>query len=113
MLQRCNQTGKLQWPPRPVSVYTGQRDLGWVQASGDATLYSWTVTRSAWPGHEGRVPYICAYVKLAEGVRMLCNLIDCEPDQLKIGMDLRLVWDELDEGAPYPAFTPAGTANRS
>ncbi len=106
LLQRCNATGNLQWPPRPLSIYTGRKDLSWVEVSGDATLYSWTVTRSAWPGHEGRVPYVCAYVKLDEGVRMLANLIHCDPDQLKIGMPLRLVWDELDEGAPYPAFTP-------
>jgi uncharacterized protein len=109
MLQRCNATGKLQWPPRPLSLYTGRNDLSWIEVSGKATLYSWTVTRSAWPGHEGRVPYVCAYVKLQEGVRMLVNLINCDPEQLQIGMDLHLVWDELDEGVPYPAFTPVAT----
>jgi uncharacterized protein len=110
MVQRCNQTRKLQWPPRPVSIHTGRRDLSWAQVCGAATLYSWTVTRSAWSGHEGRVPYICAYVRLSEGVRMLCNLIDCDPEQLTIGMSLRLVWDELQDGARYPAFTPATPA---
>lgn len=104
MLQRCNATGKLQWPPRPLSIYTGRRDVSWVTVSGKATLYSWTVTRAAWPGHEDRIPYICAYAKLSEGIRLLCNLIDCEPEELKIGMPLHLTWDDLDEGAPYPAF---------
>jgi uncharacterized protein len=114
MVQRCNQTGRLQWPPRPLSIYTGTRDLSWVSVSGDATLYSWTVTHSAWPGHEGRVPYICAYVRLNEGVRLLCNLVDCKPEELRHGMPLQLTWDNLDEGVPYPAFKPvAGEGSKA
>jgi uncharacterized OB-fold protein len=107
MVQRCDATGRLQWPPRPVSIYTGRSNLSWVAVSGKAVLYSWTVTRSPWPGHEDRVPYVCAYAKLDEGIRVLCNLVDCKPEDLTLGMPLQLTWDYLDEGAPYPAFKPA------
>lgn len=106
VLQRCETTGRFQHPPRPVSMYTGRRDLSWQQVSGKGILYSWTVTHAAWPGHEHRVPYICAYVRLDEGPRLLCNLVNCEAEQLKIGMEMRVVWERLSDDINYPAFEP-------
>jgi uncharacterized OB-fold protein len=107
LLQYCKDSGKYQWYPRPVSIYTGKRNLEWRAASGKGTLYSWTVTYSAWPGHEDRVPYICAYVDLDEGPRLLCNLLNCDKDKVRIGMPVKLVWDKLEDGTNYPAFEPA------
>lgn len=106
LLQRCDDTGRFQYPPRPISLYTGSRRLSWVEVEGRGRLYSWTLTRVGWPGHEDRVPYICAYVKLDEGVRVLCNLVNCDAEQLKIGMPMRLVWESLSAEINYPAFEP-------
>jgi len=106
VIQRCDSTGRLQHPPRPTSVQTGLRALGWQEVSGKGSLYSWTLTHSAWPGHEGRVPYLCAYVDLDEGARVLCNLIHCQPDDLRMGMRMRLAWEQLVDNVMYPAFEP-------
>jgi uncharacterized OB-fold protein len=75
MLQFCKDTNQYQWFPRPVSIYSGKRNLEWREASGRGTLYTWTNTLVPWPGHEDRVPYICALVDLEERVRILVNLI--------------------------------------
>ncbi len=106
-LQRCRDTGRFQYPPRPVSLYTGRRNLEWVTASGRGRLYAWTLTRSAWPGHEARVPYLCALVDLDEGVRVLGNLVDVPVESLQAGMAMTLVYESLVPGQQYPAFTPA------
>jgi uncharacterized OB-fold protein len=107
VIQYCTDSGKYQWFPKPVSMYTGKRNLEWREVSGHGTLYSWTVTYAAWPGHEDRAPYICAYVDLDEGPRMLCNLLNCDKDKVKIGMPVKLVWELLPDGSNYPAFGPA------
>ena len=107
VIQYCKDSGKYQWFPKPVSMYTGKRNLEWREVSGKGTLYSWTVTHSPWPGHEDRVPYICAYVDLDEGPRMLCNLYNCGQENLKIGMPVKLLWEKLENGMNYPAFEPA------
>jgi uncharacterized protein len=106
MLQFCTETRKFQHYPRPVSVYTGRHTVEWREASGLGRVYSWTVTRSPWPGHESRVPYICAYVDLEEGVRFLCNLVDCREDGVEIGMPVEVRWDRLSEDIVYPDFAP-------
>jgi uncharacterized OB-fold protein len=107
VLQYCRDTGKAQWFPRPVSLYTGRRNLEWREASGRGTVYSFTNTFSAWPGHEDRVPYLCALVELEEGVRMLCNLLNVKAENVKIGMKVKLCWEKLPDGTNYPAFEPA------
>ncbi len=106
MLQYCPIAKRHQHFPRPVSLYTGRRDLEWREASGRGTLYSWTTTFSPWPGHEERVPYICALVDLEEGVRMLANLYNCRAEALRVGAPVRLIWERLSQDYNYPAFEP-------
>ncbi len=52
------------------------------------------------------VPYAMAYVTLAEGPRMVTNIVDCDLTSLKIGQKVKLVWKPTD-GAPLPFFTAA------
>lgn len=107
VIQYCRETGRPQFFPRPVSLATGKRNLEWREVSGNGKVYSWTTTYSAWPGHEDRVPYICALVELDEGVRMLVNLLNCRSNDVKIGMKVRLCWEKLADDINYPAFEPA------
>ncbi|MEH6477338.1 MAG: OB-fold domain-containing protein [Sneathiella sp.] len=106
LVQFCKDTDKAQWPPRPVSVYTGKRNLEWRVSTGKGKLYTWTNTLSAWPGHEDRLPYLCAMVELEEGIRVVTNLVDCDPETLFDGMALTLVWEKLNEDFFFPCFTP-------
>jgi uncharacterized protein len=106
MLQFCTVAQRYQHYPRPISLYSGRHSIEWREASGFGTVYSWTVTRSAWPGHEARVPYICAYIDLDENVRFLCNLVDCREDEVKIGMPVEVRWDRVSENIFYPDFAP-------
>ena len=104
LVQFDRETGQPQWFPRSLSMSTGRRQLEWREVSGRGVLYSWTVTHSPWPGHEHRLPYVCALVDLEEGVRVLANLVNPDIDSLTIGQPCQLVWEELGEGACYPAF---------
>ncbi len=107
VIQYCKDTGKPQFFPRPVSMANGKRNLEWREVSGKGTVYSYTNTFSAWPGHEDRVPYLVALVELDEGVRMLCNLFNVKAEDVKIGMKVKLYWEKLSEDINYPAFQPA------
>lgn len=107
LLQYCPDSKRYQFFPRPVSLYTGKRNLRWRKASGRGTVYSYTVTRVAPPGFEGRVPYIVATIELAEGVRMLTNVINCAPDDVAIGMKVRVAWEPRGDFT-LPVFEPAG-----
>jgi uncharacterized OB-fold protein len=110
MLQYCTEAGRFQHYPRPVSLFTGRKSIEWREASGRGTIYSWTIARVAWPGNEHRVPLICAYVDLEEGVRFLCNVVDCNEEDIFIGMRVVVRWDGLSDEISYPDFAPSGPA---
>lgn len=52
-------------------------------------------------------PLVMAYVELAEGPRMMTNLVDVDPQQVRIGMKVRLAWRSAEGGARVPFFSPA------
>lgn len=104
VLQYCTEAKKFQHYPRPVSIYTGRRTLEWREVSGKGKIYATTVVRIPGPGLDGRLPLCVATVELDEGVRMIANVLDCTPEQLKIGLPVVLAWDHLDPEHPYPAF---------
>jgi uncharacterized OB-fold protein len=107
VIQYCRDTGKPQHFPRPVSMANGRRNLEWREVSGKGTVYSFTNTFSAWPGHEDRVPYLCALVELPEGVRMMVNLLNVKAEDVKIGMPVKVCFEKLSEEINLPAFEPA------
>ncbi|HTJ24759.1 MAG TPA: Zn-ribbon domain-containing OB-fold protein [Candidatus Limnocylindria bacterium] len=107
VLQYCRDTGRFQHYPRPVSVYTGSRNLEWREVSGEGTVFACTIMRVPSPGYAGPLPCAVATIELREGVRIIARIVDCEPEAVTIGMRVRLAWEELGE-THYPVFRPVG-----
>jgi uncharacterized OB-fold protein len=59
------------------------------------------------PSMGARVPYVVAIVQLEEGVRMMTNVINCPLENVKVGMQVKLAWEELPKGRHFPVFEPA------
>ncbi|MBP39204.1 MAG: OB-fold domain-containing protein [Dehalococcoidia bacterium] len=112
-LQRSKATGKFQFYPRQVSISdpeSGPDGVEWVQASGNAELFTFSIVHAA-PhiGFVGDVPYIAALVQLEEDVIVPTNIvgIDPEPENLRIGMALQPVFEHNDDGHTLLKFTSA------
>jgi hypothetical protein len=54
-----------------------------------------------------RVPYAVALVELSCGVRLLTNVVGCDPETVAVGQPVRLAWETLDDGRQLPVFEPA------
>ena len=102
VLKRCVACAAFHWYPRPSCPFCGSERTEWVDASGQGTIYSISVTRKAGP-----VPYAIAYVTLDEGVTMLTNIIDCDLDAVRIDDRVRVVFTPAEGGQPVPMFRPA------
>lgn len=75
VVQKCTDCGSLNMYPRYRCPKCQSDNLGWHEASGDATLHSYTVLRLGAPdGFEQDIPYALGVVKLAEGVQLLARL---------------------------------------
>ena len=100
MIGLCRDTGRHFFPPRGASPFTLSPNVELVGASGRGTLYTYTVMRVA-------TPCMPAMVELAEGPRVFTNLVDAAPEDVRIGMRLRLVFRATEGGPPVPVFAPA------
>ena len=59
------------------------------------------------PPFRDRVPYVAAIVDLAEGPRMMTNVVDCPFDQLQVGMALRVTFQPISDEFTIPVFVRA------
>ena len=108
LLQRCKDTGKAYFPPRPFSPYTGSRDVEVFEASGKAKLFSYVINHRPPKGFEDEAPYAIAVVELEEGPRMMTNIVECDPADLRVGMDVRVAFEVIDHSdITLPVFVPA------
>ena len=110
LLQCCNSCEHTYFPPRPFCPKCSNRDVRVFAASGDATLASYVINERPHPAFDG--PYAIALVELAEGVRMMTNIVDCEqtPAALELDMPLTVVFEPVSEDITLPLFRPAGGA---
>jgi uncharacterized OB-fold protein len=109
-LQRCRRCDKAYFPPRPFCPVCASGDTEVFRASGRATLYSYVIHHRPMPGFEP--PYAIAVVTLAEGPRMMTNLVDVAqtPEALELDMPLEVTFQKLDDEIHLPVFRPAGGA---
>jgi uncharacterized OB-fold protein len=108
LIKHCNACGEYHFYPRPFCPKCWSDHVEWFEASGRATLYTWSVVhRNDLPPFGERVPYVAAVVDLAEGPRMMTNVVDCEFDALEIGMALDAVFHPTSDEVTIVQFRPA------
>jgi uncharacterized OB-fold protein len=108
LIMRCSTCGEAHFYPRPFCPLCGADKVEWEQASGEATLYTWSVVyQNDLPPFNERVPYVAAVVDLAEGPRMMTNIVECDGGELQVGMALRLEFTDIGDGFRVPVFRPA------
>ncbi|MBC3843145.1 hypothetical protein GXW82_31970 [Streptacidiphilus sp. 4-A2] len=104
--QRCDDCGTPRFPWLPGCNACGSARWTAQAASGEGTVYSCVVVHHPLPAAFDR-PYAVALVELAEGVRMVSNVIGADPAQVRIGQPVRLCFERCDEELTLPLFRPA------
>jgi uncharacterized OB-fold protein len=80
--------------------------LTWHPVTGRGTLHTFTVTRA--PTAEefaDEVPQILAVVELAEGPHLTTSLVEVAPEDVRVGMPLRPVFEHGDDGVTLLRYT--------
>lgn len=86
----------------------GSTTLEWRESAGQGTVYTFSnVHRPQMPNFVLPAPYTVALIELAEGVRLMSNVVNCKPEQVRVGMDVKVTWELLDDGRHLPQFEPA------
>jgi uncharacterized protein len=106
-LQRCTECGKAYFPPRPFCPHCASRAVQVFRASGKGRLFSYVLHHRPAPGFTP--PYAIAVVELAEGPRLMTNIVGCPqtPEALQLDMPLEAVFEKMDDEITLPLFRPA------
>ncbi|HZN13796.1 MAG TPA: Zn-ribbon domain-containing OB-fold protein [Acidimicrobiales bacterium] len=98
LYQECPACGHRQFYPRAMCTNCAA-DPEWREASGRGTVHTFTVIRQNWASpFADELPYVVAMVELAEGVNMMTNITDCDPDTVHIGMAVEAYTVKVEDG---------------
>lgn len=107
MLQHCVDCERAVFYPRLRCPHCWGNALTWVEASGRGTVASYTIIhRPGHPAFAADAPYVVALVDLAEGVRILSNIVNCPIETVQVEMPVNVVWEAQGEFT-LPKFQPA------
>jgi uncharacterized OB-fold protein len=106
---RCNECGFYLHPPLPQCPRCTSRDLAPSAVSGRGTVHSFTVNHQPWDGSPEPWPIVLVEFPEQEGLRLTSNMVGSHPDEIEIGMDVTVVFEQYED-VYFPLFTPSHSA---
>jgi len=111
VVQRCTACGHVRHPPGPLCPRCRATTAQWWETPGTGRVYTYTVVRQAFiPALADKLPYVVVAVELdgTDGARLVSNLVDVEPDAVRVDMAVEVVWEDMGPELAVPRFRPAG-----
>jgi uncharacterized OB-fold protein len=106
MVLRCHDCGHYVFIPDPMCPKCQSVSLEWVESSGNGTVDSFTVVHRPQQSSFA-TPYVVAIVELEEGWYLPTNIVAIDPDQVTIGMPVRVKFEGRTNNVTVPVFVPA------
>lgn len=105
MMHTCRDCRRGHHFPRGLCPHCHSTDLEWKQLSGRGTIYSFSVVTES---KESR--YVIAYVEIADRVKAITNIVDCDPDDVRIGQEVEAIFKPSRSGQNILLFRPVGAS---
>jgi uncharacterized OB-fold protein len=102
--QRCEACGLANFPPAEHCRQCLSDDITWRQGSGRGEIYSWTVVYRPVTA-EFEPPYAPAIITLDEGYQMLTNVVGVPPEDVDVGLRVRVQFHDVGPDVTLPYFT--------
>jgi uncharacterized OB-fold protein len=104
-LQRCNACSKVWAPNGPVCPYCFSTDYRWEKLSGRGKVASWVVFHKLYhPSFAKDIPYNVAFIELAEGPRIIANIVGMPNQDITIGMPVEASFEDVNAQISIPRF---------
>jgi uncharacterized OB-fold protein len=94
---KCKGCGKVWFPPRLICPDCRKQTFEQVKLSDKGKLMTYTVIRVAPKDFTDEAPYAVGIVELEGGVPIQCQVVDCTPEELKIGVPVKIEFRKIKE----------------
>jgi hypothetical protein len=107
VVQRCHACRAYRFPARDICSRCLSREADWTRVSGRGTVFSWAVMHQVYhPGFAGEIPYAVVVIELDEGARLVSNLVGCPVGDIRAGMPVEVVFEDVTPDVTLPKFRP-------
>ncbi|MCS7126593.1 MAG: Zn-ribbon domain-containing OB-fold protein [Aigarchaeota archaeon] len=97
---KCNHCGEVHFFKPLVCRRCRLREFNKVMLPETGKLIAYTIVRSPPCGFEEQTPYIIGFIELEDGTRILSQITDCYPEELKLGMKVEVTFRRVREDDP-------------
>ena len=97
---QCGSCNKIYFPPRESCPYCRRKSMGKMKElklKGHGEILTYSIIYNAPEHFEGQTPYPIAIIKLDEGPKVTAQIVDCEPEDVKIGMRVQSTFRKIQE----------------
>ena len=108
---KCKSCNKTFFPPKEACPYCRRKSIGKMeklQFSGKGEIITYSIVHSAPEYFQKQVPYVIAIIELEEGPKITAQIVDCNIENIKIGMKVentfRKIQDDGYTGAIYYGY---------
>ncbi len=113
LVQHCKDCNSKIFFPKKVCPECWSENLNWIESTGKAKVYTYTeMIDMVEPKFMADLPYIIAMVDLDEGIRMTTRIVNCKSEDVAIGMDVEVVFQEISPECSLPVFQPTDISLR-
>ncbi len=92
---RCTSCDKVYFPPRRICAECKNRKFETVNLPSEGKVDTFTIIRVAPTPFVDEAPYAVAVVALSDGTRITSQVVDCDPEQIEIGMAVRIEFRKI------------------
>lgn len=109
VLPKSKETDEFFFYPRAFAPGDDMSEVVWEKASGKAKVWTFSIHHMGpTKAYKGEGAYVVALVETEEGVKMMTNIVECEPKDVYVGMDVEVVFDDVTPEVTLPKFKPVG-----
>ena len=98
ILKRCNDCNIVIWYPRAICPECWSSNTEWFDASGQGTVYTYTINNKGEGAYAKRDPFVLGYVTLAEGPTIMTNILADDLSKIEVGSPVEVVFSPTDDG---------------
>lgn len=113
LIQRCKDCGKFRFPPQRMCPDCNSMLSEWAKVSGKGKVATFTVIShlepravpmATWPADGYPIMVVIVELPDAGGVHVVSNMINCNPEDIKVGMNVQVVFEDVTEEMTLPKF---------
>ena len=106
-LPHCVACARAYWSPSPLCPFCFGDEVTWQRVSGNGRVSTFVVVHQKWfAAFAEDLPYNAVQVGLDEGPRLTSSLVEIANDQIEVGLEVEVVFDDITPDITLPRFRP-------